>query len=125
MQNAQQQGIPEIIAEIPGVLGYYPSESLIIVLLHEHITLNENILHSQDSTTQLYTRSVQLGPMIRIDLQHTDKLGSLAEIIHRYTSQHPNQPTFAVGVIVSEQWLTMDARTSELCVKTLYLVAPW
>ena len=119
MQNAQQQGIPEIIAEIPGVLGYYPSESLIIVLLHEHITLNEEILTSHNPTTTLYTRSVQLDPIIRIDLAHTDKLGSLAGIIHRYTSQHPNQPTFAIGVIVSEHWTTMDARTSALCTQLI------
>lgn len=112
-QDQQQHTIPDIFANIPAILGYYPQESLAILLFREELTLNEQILTSHDPNTQLYTSTLHLDRVLGTDLNNlkntTQALKSLPQVIQRYAAQQrlktptSDSTAIALALIISEQ----------------------
>ena len=88
----------QTLANIPGVLGYYPHQSIIFVTFRHH----------RDDTHSRWA----LGPTLRIDIDSLDALPEVGEVL---TAEHADVVlAFIIGRFPTQDGTTLDEITTTL-----------
>ena len=98
----------QTLANIPGVLGYYPHQSIIFVTFRHH----------RDDTHSRWA----LGPTLRIDIDSLDALPEVGEVL---TAEHADVVlAFIIGRFPTQDGTTLDEITTTLAQATDTHIVP-